>query len=126
MSNQKMREALQAAYEAHQDDFDQPWLSLAAEALAAPAGEQVELTDDDELLTTLKMALPHINPKAVSRKMMMQSKSVDDCYINTIVRRVIAAHEAKRVSCSQIAKKSTCDGGRVDGIEKSEHVGGAA
>lgn len=41
MSNQKMREALQAAYEAHKDDFEQPWLSLAAEALATPPAAPV-------------------------------------------------------------------------------------
>ncbi len=47
MSNQKMREALQAAYEAHKDDFEQPWLSLAAEALAIPADEHAAAPSQD-------------------------------------------------------------------------------
>lgn len=41
-------------------------------------------------------------------------------------RAVIAAHEAKRASCSQTAKKSTHEVGRVDEAPKNEHVGGAA
>lgn len=77
MTEHKLRKALQAAYEAHKDDFEQPWLSLAAEALAAPSSEQVELTDAEilgVLLLTAQQGLPSIER----------------------VRGVIAAHEAKR------------------------------
>lgn len=78
-------------------------------ALATTTGEQVGLTDAEltGLWMNVRMTFTHTGA------------------IN-FARAVIAAHEAKRVSCSLIAKKSTCDGGRVDGIEKSEHVGGAA
>lgn len=110
MSNEhKMREALQAAYEAHQDDFEQPWLSLAAEALAAPASEQVDLTDAEICEVYEQTTFHELDPSRV-----------------WIFRAVIAAHEAKRASCSQTAKKSTHEAGRVDETEKSEHVGGAA
>lgn len=45
---------------------------------------------------------------------------------NTAKAMLAAAHEAKRVSCSQTAKKSTHEVGRVDETGKSEQVGGVA
>lgn len=130
MSDQKMREALElmargavmANIGSHTEmSTVEAYQKLAREALAAPAGEQVGLTDAE------------IDKAAVASRLICstgQTYHVEHAdirpFIRSTVRRVIAAHEAKRASCSQIAKKSTCEGGRVDGIEKCEHVGGAA
>lgn len=84
MSEQKMREALEAAYEAHKDDFEQPWLSLAAEALATPADEQVDLTDEEMALAVLPLCQNY----QIATELVDVSR---DEY-----RAVIAAHEAKR------------------------------
>lgn len=95
MSEQKMREALEAAYEAHKDDFEQPWLSLAAEALATPASEQVGLTDAIDALKA--MAIKYAPPES-------EIEGSDDDYMMmywptwTKAMRVIAAHKAKRGS----------------------------
>lgn len=85
MTEHKLRKALQAAYEAHKDDFEQPWLSLAAEALAAPSGEQVELTDAEL--------------EAGRHKVFSTSNPFCPCDSKTFrkaARWAIAAHEAKR------------------------------
>lgn len=120
MSDQKLREALlrlsNAAFARDSTMGDQIRLievrvELAAankqamEALAAPAGEQVGLTDAE--------IEDHWWGELDNRSL-------------SAIRRVIAAHEAKRVSCSQTAKKTTHEAGRVDETGKNEHVGGAA
>ena len=48
---------------------------------------------NQELLAVLKLALPHINPKAIDRQ-RVQDNPVDECYVNTIVRKVIEKAEA--------------------------------
>lgn len=47
---------------------------------------------NQELLAALKLALPSINPKAVDRK-RVQNYPIDECYINTIVRKAIEKAE---------------------------------
>lgn len=122
MSNQKMREALQAAYEAHKDDFEQPWLSLAAEALAIPADEQVGLTRG-ELWSAIDSHVERLQLHTYEHGLAAEGAIEIAVQIG---RAAIAAHEAKRVSCSKTAKTSTREGGRVNEVEKSEQVGGAA
>lgn len=107
-NEQKMRDAFEKWGTANTPERERLAFYDGWHAREALAGEQVELTDAelDEIWTKHAMS------------------ATFDCV--HLLRDAIAAHEAKRASCSQNAKKSTCEAGRVDETGKSEHVGGAA
>lgn len=154
-SEQKMRDAFKAAFaKAHWVDhktYDECIDAGITAALAAPAGEQVWLTDGMVSVPLKKLALAygllwHVNagldaPELVRRPSLTPAEGAHKARhalrdmlthaqrgdgINAALDALIAAPEVKRASCSQTAKKSTCEGGRVDETGKSEHVGGAA
>lgn len=47
---------------------------------------------NQEMLKALKLAFPSINPKAIDRR-RAEDNPIDECYINTIVRKAIEKAE---------------------------------
>lgn len=62
-------------------------------------------------LEALKLALPHINPKAIDG-VRVEAEPIADCYVNTIVSATIAAIEA------DIAKPVKLHGWMVSGVSR--------
>lgn len=125
-SEQKMRDAFKAAFaKAHWVDhktYDECIDAGITAALAAPAGEQVGLTRG-ELWAAIDNHVERLQRHTYEYGLIAEGAIEIAVQIGSAA---IAAHEAKRASCSQTAKKSTHEVGRVDETGKSEHVGGAA
>lgn len=98
---------------------------------AAPAGEQVGLTDDG-LLAALNdaasslAAISNLAGKDDFLETMLDVRSYARSRANVAADEVNRHIEAKRASCSRTAESLTHEAGRVDETGKSEHVGGAA